>query len=361
MTRKITWHAAAIRLGLVDELRLGNLDAERDWGYAQDYVEAMWLMLQRDEPEDFVIATGIAHSVRDCLEIAFDQAGVAVEDHVVIDPSLRAPGRGRPSDRRLQKARALLGWKPTTDFETLIRMMVDADRASCLLRLSAQPRATSDVANSMARMRVRIALVLAFVATATGLVIDMSGSAPRLAGGDTCAGRRGVRGHPVAAGGERPVHRRHGAARRRGADGDDDREPTGTPLPRIAVDFTPTGRRGASGVLARGAGEGAEVSVPLALPARAERPGTLCLHIGGHHPLVVRWMRLGRRRDDGRRAGGRQAVVILYYRPGSESWWQLLGALDLRFGLGKSTIFGDWTLPVIVLAGSPCGSASFAS
>ncbi len=67
VTRKITWHAAAIKLGLVDELRLGNLDAERDWGYAKDYVEAMWLMLQRDEPEDYVIATGEAHSVRDCL------------------------------------------------------------------------------------------------------------------------------------------------------------------------------------------------------------------------------------------------------------------------------------------------------
>ena len=77
--------------GSSTELRLGNLDAERDWGYAKDYVEAMWLMLQRDEPEDFVIATGIAHSVRDCVEIAFDQAGVAVEDHVVLDPTFVRP------------------------------------------------------------------------------------------------------------------------------------------------------------------------------------------------------------------------------------------------------------------------------
>jgi GDPmannose 4,6-dehydratase len=91
VTRKITWHAAAIKLGLADKLLLGNLDAERDWGYAKDYVEAMWLMLQRDEPEDFVIATGKAHSVRDCVEIAFDQAGVAVDDHVVVDPDLRRP------------------------------------------------------------------------------------------------------------------------------------------------------------------------------------------------------------------------------------------------------------------------------
>jgi GDPmannose 4,6-dehydratase len=80
VTRKITWHAAAIKLGLAKELRLGNLDAERDWGYAKDYVEAMWLMLQRDEPEDFVIATGIAHSVRDCVAVAFDEAGVDVEE-----------------------------------------------------------------------------------------------------------------------------------------------------------------------------------------------------------------------------------------------------------------------------------------
>src|SRR5207253_10804055 len=75
VTRKITWHAAAIKLGLAGKLALGNLDAERDWGYAKDYVEAMWLMLQQDEPEDFVIATGRAHSVRDCVDIAFDQAG----------------------------------------------------------------------------------------------------------------------------------------------------------------------------------------------------------------------------------------------------------------------------------------------
>ena len=91
VTRKITWHAAAIRLGLVDKLPLGNLDAERDWGYAKDYVEAMWLMLQQDAPGDYVIATGVAHSVRECLEIAFDQAGVEIDDHVVIDASLKRP------------------------------------------------------------------------------------------------------------------------------------------------------------------------------------------------------------------------------------------------------------------------------
>jgi GDPmannose 4,6-dehydratase len=127
VTRKITWHAAAIKLGLADKLLLGNLDAERDWGYAKDYVEAMWLMLQRDEPEDFVIATGKAHSVRDCVEIAFDQAGVAVDDHVVVDPDLRRPAEVDHLIGDYGKAKRLLGWEPGTSFEELIRLMVDAD------------------------------------------------------------------------------------------------------------------------------------------------------------------------------------------------------------------------------------------
>ena len=91
VTRKITWHAAAIKLGLADKLTLGNLDAERDWGYAKDYVEAMWLMLQQDDAEDYVIATGVAHTVRDCVEIAFDQAGLEIADHIRIDESLKRP------------------------------------------------------------------------------------------------------------------------------------------------------------------------------------------------------------------------------------------------------------------------------
>ena len=127
VTRKITWHAAAIKLGLADKLRLGNLDAERDWGYAKDYVEAMWLMLQQDEAEDFVIATGIAHSVRDCLEIAFDQAGVAIGDHVEIDASLRRPAEVDQLIGDPGKAQRQMGWTPTTTFEELIRLMVDAD------------------------------------------------------------------------------------------------------------------------------------------------------------------------------------------------------------------------------------------
>jgi GDPmannose 4,6-dehydratase len=127
VTRKITWHAAAIKLGLADKLPLGNLDAERDWGYAKDYVEAMWLMLQRDDPEDFVIATGEAHSVRDCVEIAFDQAGVPIDDHLVVDPDLRRPAEVDHLVGDYGKAKRLLGWEPRTSFEELIRLMVDAD------------------------------------------------------------------------------------------------------------------------------------------------------------------------------------------------------------------------------------------
>jgi GDPmannose 4,6-dehydratase len=127
VTRKITWHAAAIRLGIVEKIKLGNLDAQRDWGYAKDYVEAMWLMLQQDEPEDFVIATGVSHPVSRCVEIAFDQAGVAIADHVEIDAGLQRPAEvdhliGDPT-----KAERILGWTPETSFEQLIRLMVDAD------------------------------------------------------------------------------------------------------------------------------------------------------------------------------------------------------------------------------------------
>jgi GDPmannose 4,6-dehydratase len=128
VTRKITWHAAAIKLGLEKELRLGNLDAERDWGYAKDYVEAMWLMLQRDAPEDYVIATGEAHSVRECCQVAFDEAGLGdFERYVTIDPAFVRPAEvdhliGSPA-----KAERDLGWKPQTTFEELIRLMTRAD------------------------------------------------------------------------------------------------------------------------------------------------------------------------------------------------------------------------------------------
>jgi GDPmannose 4,6-dehydratase len=127
VTRKISRTTAAIKLGLETELRLGNLDAERDWGHARDYVEAMWLMLQQPEPEDYVIATGVEHSVREFVELAFDHAGLDVEGHVHTDPSLLRPADienlvGDPS-----KAREKLGWTPRVSFEELVRTMVDAD------------------------------------------------------------------------------------------------------------------------------------------------------------------------------------------------------------------------------------------
>ena len=127
VTRKVSWHAAAIKLGLVDELHLGNLDAERDWGLARDYVEAMWLMLQQDVAEDYVIATGQAQSVRECVEIAFDQAGVPVDNHVVVDQSLLRPAEVDHLIGDYAKAKRNLGWEPRTSFEELMRLMVDAD------------------------------------------------------------------------------------------------------------------------------------------------------------------------------------------------------------------------------------------
>ena len=127
VTRKISWHAAAIKLGLADKLRLGNLEARRDWGYAKDYVEAMWLMLQRDDPQDYVIATGEGHSVQECVDIAFDQAGLDVADHVVIDESLKRPAEVDHLIGDYSKAKRDLGWEPRTSFEQLIRLMVDAD------------------------------------------------------------------------------------------------------------------------------------------------------------------------------------------------------------------------------------------
>jgi GDPmannose 4,6-dehydratase len=130
VTRKITWHAAAIKLGLRDHVALGNLDARRDWGYAKDYVEAMWLMLQQDAPDDYVIATGETNTVRRCAEIAFDQAGVADwEAYVHIDDRLKRPAEVDLLVGDAGKAERDLGWTPGTSFEELIRLMVDADLA----------------------------------------------------------------------------------------------------------------------------------------------------------------------------------------------------------------------------------------
>ncbi len=128
VTRKISWHAAAIKLGLADKLALGNLDSERDWGYAKDYVEAMWLMVQQDDAKDYVIATGENHSVRECVEIAFDEAGLGdFQQYVEIDPQFARPADPNRLVGDASRAERDLGWKPTTSFENLIRLMVRED------------------------------------------------------------------------------------------------------------------------------------------------------------------------------------------------------------------------------------------
>jgi GDPmannose 4,6-dehydratase len=127
VTRKVTHLAAAIKLGLRDELPLGNLDARRDWGYTPDFVEAMWLMLQQDEPDDYVVGTGIAHSVRELVDIAFDQVGLDPEKYVRVDPELFRPAEVDILLADPSKAKKVLGWEPRTDFDSLIRLMVDAD------------------------------------------------------------------------------------------------------------------------------------------------------------------------------------------------------------------------------------------
>jgi GDPmannose 4,6-dehydratase len=128
VTRKITWHAAAIKHGKRDKLELGNLDAERDWGYAKDYVIAMWLMLQQDKADDYVIATGKTNTVRECVEIAFDEAGLGdYEKHVEINPAFLRPAEVDQLIGSPAKAKADLGWEPETTFEELIRLMTRAD------------------------------------------------------------------------------------------------------------------------------------------------------------------------------------------------------------------------------------------
>jgi GDPmannose 4,6-dehydratase len=123
----VTYAAVKIKLGLQKEVRLGNLDARRDWGYAGDYVRAMWLMLQQDEPDDYVIATGETHSVRELCEAAFNRVGLNWQDHVVVDQKFYRPAEvdlliGDPA-----KGKEKLGWSPEVSFKELIEMMVDAD------------------------------------------------------------------------------------------------------------------------------------------------------------------------------------------------------------------------------------------
>jgi GDPmannose 4,6-dehydratase len=127
VSRKVTDGAARIALGLTDKLAMGNLEARRDWGYAGDYVRAMWLMLQQPEPSDYVVATGIDHSVRDLCQIAFERVGLDYQEHVVVDPALYRPAEVDHLVGDASRARDELGWAPEVDFRTLIEMMVDAD------------------------------------------------------------------------------------------------------------------------------------------------------------------------------------------------------------------------------------------
>ncbi|GAB4494935.1 MAG: GDP-mannose 4,6-dehydratase [Anaerolineales bacterium] len=127
VTRKITYNVARIKLGLTNELRLGNLDARRDWGFAGDYVRMMWLMLQQDEPEDYVIGTGETHSVREFCEIAFGSVGLDYRDYVVQDPRFYRPAEVDLLISDPTKAKQKLGWTPTVSFDGLVKMMVNAD------------------------------------------------------------------------------------------------------------------------------------------------------------------------------------------------------------------------------------------
>jgi GDPmannose 4,6-dehydratase len=130
VTRKITDAAARIKVGLAEELRLGNLDAKRDWGFAGDYVEAMWLMLQQETPDDYVVASGEVHTVRDFCEEAFSYLGLDYSEHVIVDPAFFRPVDVSVLYGDPAKAKRVLGWEPKVSFRELVVMMVDADMAA---------------------------------------------------------------------------------------------------------------------------------------------------------------------------------------------------------------------------------------
>jgi GDPmannose 4,6-dehydratase len=127
VTRKVTYGVAKIKLGLADELRLGNLDSRRDWGYAGDYVRAMWLMLQQEKPDDYVVGTGETHSVRELCEAAFNCVGLDWQDYVMQDPRFMRPAEVDLLVADPSKARRVLGWEPSLPFRELVQMMVDSD------------------------------------------------------------------------------------------------------------------------------------------------------------------------------------------------------------------------------------------
>ncbi len=129
VTRKISYGAASIKLGLEEKLSLGNLDAKRDWGFAGDYVEAMWMMLQQEQPDDYVICSGMTHSVREFCDLAFNHLGLNYEDHVVVDEQFFRPAEVDLLVGDYRKAKRVLAWEPSTSFKDLVAMMVEADLA----------------------------------------------------------------------------------------------------------------------------------------------------------------------------------------------------------------------------------------
>src|SRR6202022_2586349 len=141
VTRKVSYNVARIKLGLQEKLKMGSLDAERDWGFAPDYVRAMWLMLQQESPEDYVIATGVAHNVKQLLEVAFARVGLDYRDHVEIDPEFLRPAEVYHLLGDYTKAREKLGWEPSVSFAQLVGMMVESD-------LDLMSRTTSRVVSS---------------------------------------------------------------------------------------------------------------------------------------------------------------------------------------------------------------------
>jgi GDPmannose 4,6-dehydratase len=142
VTRKISQQVARIKLGMASKLKLGNIEARRDWGFAGDYVRAMWLMLQQPKPDDFVIATGVTHGLKDFLEIAFAYAGLDWKKYVEIDPALVRPAEDDPLSGDSGKANRVLGWKPEVSFKQMVEMMVEAD-LSLLSQGAGNPAATA--------------------------------------------------------------------------------------------------------------------------------------------------------------------------------------------------------------------------
>jgi GDPmannose 4,6-dehydratase len=140
VTRKVTDGAARIALGVQTELRMGNIDAHRDWGFAGDYVRAMWMMLQAEQPADYVIATGIAHSVRELCRLAFERVGLNYEQYVVTDENLYRPAEVDHLLGDATKAREMLAWREEVDFPGLVAMMVDADLERVEAELKSPPR-----------------------------------------------------------------------------------------------------------------------------------------------------------------------------------------------------------------------------